>query len=119
MKRFLKKLGQGNKGFTLIELLIVVAIIGVLAGVVMANMSDLFGHGETEAMQAELATVQTAADAYMAKNLQDTLTGVRGTAAVIATGDTDCEFIGYLRSLPTQHLYSWDASGNVTQTAAP
>jgi len=116
MKRFLKKLGQGNKGFTLIELLIVVAIIGVLAGVVMANMSDLFGHGETEAMQAELITVQTAADAYMAKNLQSTITA-RANAAVIATGDADCEFIAYLRSLPTEYLYAWTDTGEVTQSS--
>ena len=116
MKRFLKRIGKGNKGFTLVELLIVVAIIGVLAGVVMANMTGLIGEGETEAKAAELTTVQTATDTYMIKTGNSIITARDvANAAVIASNDGDCDFKGYLRSLPTEYTYWWTAAGEVTQ----
>ncbi len=59
---------RGEKGFTLIELLIVVAILGVLAAVVIPNVSRFIGSGETEAQETELANVQAAVTSMMVDN---------------------------------------------------
>lgn len=51
-------------GFTLIEVLLVVAILGILAGVVVVNFS---GHGEKariRATRASIAALSTAIDMY-------------------------------------------------------
>ena len=115
MKRLLRRIRRSNKGFTLVELLIVVAIIGVLAGVGMPRVTGLIGHGETEAKAAELATVQTAVDAHMAASGSSTITArAEANAAVIADAD-NVDFESYLRSLPTTYTYWWTDTGEVTQ----
>lgn len=64
------KWGRGSEhGFTLIELLIVVAILGVLAGVVIPNVGRFIGKGETEAADTEFSNVQSAVVAMMVDNL--------------------------------------------------
>lgn len=55
----------GEKGFTLIELLVVISILGVLAAVVILNVTKYIGAGAEEAAVTELANVQTAVSAYM------------------------------------------------------
>ena len=55
----------GEKGFTLIELLVVISILGVLAAVVILNVTKYIGSGRTEAARTELANVQTAVSAYL------------------------------------------------------
>ncbi len=59
---------RGEKGFTLIELLIVVAILGVLAAVVIPNVSRFIGSGEEEAQETELANIQAAVTTMMVDN---------------------------------------------------
>jgi len=59
---------RGERGFTLIELLIVVAILGVLAAVIVPNVSRFFGRGEEEARKTEKHNVQLAVGMMMADN---------------------------------------------------
>ncbi len=66
MKKFRKHFRYGEKGFTLIELLVVIAILGVLAAVVVPNVSRFMGQGKAEAGLTELHSVQTAVTAMMA-----------------------------------------------------
>lgn len=62
VKKFFK---YGEKGFTLIELLVVISILGVLAAVVILNVTKYIGSGKSQAQATELANVQTAVSAYM------------------------------------------------------
>jgi type IV pilus assembly protein PilA len=93
----------GEKGFTLIELLVVISILGVLAAVVILNVTKYIGAGKSEAAATELANVQTAVSAYM----YDHTGGVPADTAALSS-----YFLG------TQHgTYTIDQStGKVTQT---
>jgi len=115
MKQFLKKMHRGSKGFTLVELLIVIAILGVLAAVVLPNVTGLAGEGQTEAAKAELVTVQTAMDVMMAKNSLTSVaaTSATGNMASFPTGNV--LYPDYLRIATTKGTYSCSTTGLVTQ----
>ena len=59
---------RGERGFTLIELLIVVAILGVLAAVVIPNVTRFVGSGKSEAAETELHNIQLAVTSMMLEN---------------------------------------------------
>ncbi|MBI2852608.1 MAG: type II secretion system protein [Chloroflexi bacterium] len=110
----LKMVRREEKGFTLIELLIVVGIIGVLLAVAVAALTGFIGTGKTEAMLAEKNAVQTAIDAYMAKNNLTTITEYSGTPRAIAGTDP---FSIYLRPVGTDYSkyeYTWSQNGTIT-----
>ena len=56
-----------ESGFTLVELLIVIAILGVLAGVVVFSVAGIQDNSQTAACKAEASTVRTAEEAYYVK----------------------------------------------------
>ncbi len=62
----MKILHKGEKGFTLIELLIVVAIIGILAAVIIPNVTTFMQTGNLNALRTEGENVKTAALAFYA-----------------------------------------------------
>jgi general secretion pathway protein G len=60
----MKARGQG--GFTLIELLIVIAILGILAGVVVFAVGGVNENAQERACEIEGKTIETAIQAYIA-----------------------------------------------------
>ena len=57
-----------ESGFTLVELLIVIAILGILAGVVVFSVAGIQDNSQTAACKTEASTVKGAEEAYYAKN---------------------------------------------------
>jgi general secretion pathway protein G len=57
-----------DKGFSLVELLIVIVILGILATVVVFSVTGLTNKGKTSSCKSDLHTLQTAEEAYNAKN---------------------------------------------------
>ena len=68
MLNFFRSFHHNKTGFTLVELLVVIAILGILAAVVVPNVGRLTGEGRTEAMDAELHSVNSAMQTGMIEN---------------------------------------------------
>ena len=51
-----------NRGFTLVEILIVLALIGIVAGLAMSNLGEIFGGGKVKAAQT---WVNSTGEAYV------------------------------------------------------
>lgn len=58
---------RGDGGFTLIELLVVIVVLGILAAVVVFAVGGITDRGKSSSCKTELATVQTAIEAYNGK----------------------------------------------------
>src|SRR5437764_10459140 len=59
-----KRSHRHQGGFTLVELLVVIAILGVLAAIVLFNISGVNATAACNAMKTDGATIQGAADIY-------------------------------------------------------
>ena len=59
-----KRSRRGQGGFTLVELLVVIAILGILAAIVLFNISGVNASAACNAMKTDGATIQGAADLY-------------------------------------------------------
>jgi len=115
---------RNNKGFTLIELLIVLAILGILVGIVAMSVGGLVGTARTTGMNSELEVVQTAIDTY---NTQDVAVDPANHAVITACDDptvitavTDEQnFAKYLKR-DTRYYYTWSEGGlNLAVTDIP
>jgi len=82
-----------DEGFTLIELLIVIVILGVLAAVVVFAVSGITDRGASSACKSDFKAVETAQEAYYAKN---------GSYASSVAGLVTA---GLLRSAPSSDSY--------------
>ena len=97
------KLGfkRGEKGFTLVEIIIVLAVMGVLAAVVVPNVSGFLGRGKERSWGADRDILQAAVDSYRTDigqrsgNPWPTLGGLIGVPSDDANGTADTPDLDY------------------------
>ncbi|MEW9123782.1 MAG: type II secretion system protein [Thermotaleaceae bacterium] len=106
MIRFFSKKIKNKKGFTLIELVVVIAILGILAGIAVPRFSNVSADAQKTADEATARTIASAVTmAAVAKNpagqptdseinnfLNDIKVGVTTTGAAHATADWTVAF---------------------------
>jgi len=126
MRRFLSQ-----RGFTLIELIVVVAIIGILASIVYANLGNTSAAGRDTKRKSDLRNIQTAIEAYKQKIGRYPAMGC-STGADGFSGEDDCsdfisglapEFISRLphdpkRSTNVGYAYVTNSAGSVYKLMA-
>ena len=59
---------RNEEGFTLIELLIVIIVLGILAAIVVFAVGGITDKGETASNNTDISVLQSAEEAYFAKN---------------------------------------------------
>jgi prepilin-type N-terminal cleavage/methylation domain-containing protein len=101
-----RRAAGGDRGFTLVELLIVIVCLGVLSGVVVVGVARFRSDGQAAACQADVSTVNAAADARAAAT---------GTYPASIADLVDG---GYLKRAPATGTYTFDP-GTATVSRAP
>lgn len=79
---------RDESGFTLVELLIVIAILGVLAGVVVFSVAGVQDDSQKSACKTEAATVRSAEEAYYARNKSYSDINALDTAKLLSADPT-------------------------------
>jgi len=84
-------LRQRNPGFTLVEFLVVIAVLGALAGIAVFSVSGVSSK-QAAACATEKSALQTAQEAYFAKN------------SVYAASAASLKTAGFLATVPTLYV---------------
>jgi len=115
-----------QKGFTLIELIVVIAVLGILAAIVIPNISGFQRQAREVALTADLRNIQTALDMHRAlspSGVEEPVYPATGTPVTFNAGGTDLFHLLRLEGtgglVPTSLRSVPDYVQNATAAAAP
>ena len=97
-----------NKGFTLIELMAVLVILGILATIVVVNVSPVFQRANLEKVRADMAQTTKALELYKFNELTYPSTSQGLDALISPHSELKNPFLfpdgGYISSIPLDPL---------------
>ena len=106
------KFFKNKKGFTLVELVVVIAILGILAGIAIPRFMDATASARGAKVVADMRTVESSLSMYYAKNGTYYSTGTTGvTIPNLVTA-------GYLASEPVPPSGTMIVDKSSTYTSA-
>lgn len=101
------------KKFTIIELIVVIAILGILAGIIIPNISGIKDDSREVQFVANTKNIQTAVDFYSTRNLGNIPSEGIPTIEKPVSIDFEKLVPKYLREKPKEGYYWIDYSGQV------
>lgn len=106
IRKHFKKIKQKEKGFTLVELIVVIAIIGVLAGIMLPKYFGFTDDARKNACLAEAKNISGIIQTYYAKygempTIADGNATTSATVTLDDEGSTVYTFDGYFSTTPT------------------
>lgn len=108
---------ENEKGFTLIELMIVIAIVGILAGIAIQQFTVYRTRSLNSAAKADLRNAATAQEAYFVTNEQYCATVATLTGATYGLYLSDKVALSVTAATTSGYtMTAYHSSGNVTYT---
>jgi general secretion pathway protein G len=107
---------SARRGFTLIEILTVVLILGILAALIVPNMTGFMSDATTSAARSQLAAVRGQIEMYKLRHggVVPDVAGADGTdllfAAMIAPDDGQQPLLAAEPRLPMGYTWNWDGT---------
>lgn len=117
MRKFLDRARREESGFTLIELLVVIVILGILATIVVINVTGAATKAKQSSFKTTLATLQTASDEYYFDNTAYATVGGSGNQPVAGSAAAELSAVSppapgdlynqYLHTVPNSNSLNY------------
>ena len=80
--------GHRQTGFTLLEVMVVIVILGIMAAMIVPNLTNKVGKANTQRAKTDISTLSSALDMYQLENF-DYPSSDQGLQALVTAPSTD------------------------------
>jgi len=115
------------KGFSIVELIIVIAIIAVLAGIVLVNVTGYINKSKDARVKAEISEITKGASSYYADHSSYSGYSVpgafvsvcSGSSYIISSNSSSTALVVYAKLCASDKYWCGDSTGNIAQLDNP